>query len=224
MKPKIKRHVGGLRPDRYLTDEQIKTLMQYLRTGRTERGAVNLFAVTMMLFTGLRAAELLNLQIRDLPYHHGKDVVLVMAGKGCVSRTVLIPAFLGCVIEQFIREHRRGGKPGSYLFVAEGKSSPMLYDSLYRRLVLIGQKSGIGRLTPHMLRHVYAITLYDRARDLLFVQSQLGHANVETTGIYAKTRPESGRQQVESLPFFGTETIKHQENTGKLDVSNMLGL
>jgi integrase/recombinase XerD len=216
MNPQIKWHVGGLPPDKYLSPGQIDKVIIHLRhVKQSERNAVNMFAVVMLLYTGLRSEELLNLRLRDLPPYHGKAVVMVKKGKGCISRTVLVPDWLGSVMQQFIRDHRKGGKPGSFLLTAEGTSAPMTYSGLYRRIVRIGKLSGVGRLTPHCLRHTYGMNLHDLCKDLDFVCQQLGHSHVETTRIYAKTRPQSGRAQVEALPFFGVNDRKVQEFIGK---------
>jgi len=224
MEPKIRWHIGGLPPDKYLSTEQIDKVIVYLRHVKpaSERNAVNMFTVVLLLYTGLRSAELLNLRLCDLPTYHGKAVVMVQKGKGCISRTVLVPDWLGNVIHQFIREHRKGAKPGSFLLTAEGTPAPMTYGGLYRRIVRIGKRSGVGRLTPHMLRHSYSMLLHDLCKDLAFCQMQLGHANIETTRIYAKTNPQSGRAQVEALPFFGVNDRKVPESIGKRVLSDGL--
>jgi integrase/recombinase XerD len=224
MKKKIRKHVGGLEPSKYLTDSQLEKLMEYLRThSKTRRGHVNHFIVQFLLFTGLRAAELLNMKFRDTSRCHCKNVVLVTRGKGNVSRTILVPEVLQVVVDCYQQECRPGAKPGSFLLVAEGKTR-MGYDALLHRLKRIGIESGVGRLRPHMLRHCYAIGLYGVAEDIRFCQDQLGHAHIETTSIYAKTRPESGRKQVEKLPIFGQQSRNCPVSIGKPDVIKALGL
>ena len=50
-----------------------------------------------------------------------------------------------------------------------------------------------------MLRYTYATRPYAVDKDLLFMSDQLGHSNVRTTHIYAKTDSESRRNQVERI-------------------------
>lgn len=45
--------------------------------------------------------------------------------------------------------------------------------------------TGMG-ITPHRLRAAYGTHLYDKTRDIYFVQSCMGHASPATTEIYAK--------------------------------------
>lgn len=47
-----------------------------------------------------------------------------------------------------------------------------------------------GQLTPHVLRHFCASSLYERGVDLKAVQELLGHARVETTTRYVHVRAE----------------------------------
>lgn len=215
---KIRR--GGLAPDKYLSERQVEMLLCDVarRTGKGSlRAAVNEFVIIMLLYSGLRAEELLALKIANTPYHHGKNVIDVTDGKGNVDRAIEIPQWLSDKICQFIERWRYGSKPGSILVPSEAgtrrvvitrksyrgkpvvveRSARMIYHSLYYRLRAIGRRSGIGRLTPHMLRHTYGTRLYNVQQDLRFVQDQLGHADPRTTAIYAKTTNALKRQQIE---------------------------
>ena len=59
--------------------------------------------------------------------------------------------------------------------------------SLYSKVKRIGEKAGIGRLCPRMLRHTYIIRLYKYEQDLRLVQKQVGHANRKTTAMHLRT-------------------------------------
>jgi len=201
----ISRTRGGLSPDKYLSRPQQRKLLLYIkaqadlsRARGSKRGVIDELICRLLIEAGFRANEVCNLRLRDLPVCHGKNSVWIESGKGNVSRTVEIPQRLTRAIRRFCRLCRKGAGPEDPLFVSS-KGRPICYMTLYQKIRRIGEKSGIGKLHPHMLRHTYATRLYAVEKDLLFVSDQLGHSNVSTTHIYAKTDSESRRNQVEKI-------------------------
>ena len=196
---------GGLSPDKYLSKQQQQKFLSYVKAqadlGRargSKRAITDELICLLLIEAGLRADEVCSLWLKDLPVHHGKNSIWIHNGKGNVSRTVEIPQRLTRAIRRFCRLCRKGVGPEDPLFVSS-TGKPMCYMTLYQKIRRLGEKSGVGKLHPHMLRHTYATRLYAVEKDLLFVSDQLGHSNVSTTHIYAKTDSESRRNQVEKI-------------------------
>jgi site-specific recombinase XerD len=204
MSRKQKKHRGALAPDKYLSKEQVARLRWYLDTLRLGNGcsrfrsAVTVQLVDIMLNAGLRAGEVCNLQLRDLPDHHGKPVINIRDGKGDVSRAVDISTALVSRTCAFVKKYRRNAKPRSYLFMSEA-GRPMRYWSVYGKVRIVGQRAGIGHLHPHKLRHTYGTMFWNATKDILHLQDQLGHGDPQTTAIYAKTCSDERRQNVNSF-------------------------
>jgi integrase len=183
----------------------LKKLLQYVKD-KTDlagmrggsRGVIDELIVELLVNTGLRASELCDLNIGDLPIKHGKECIWVRDGKGKVSRTVEISEKLNKRLEQFVKLYRKGAKANSPLLVSE-RGDRIIYSSIYAKIKRIGEQAGIGKLHPHMLRHTYLTRLYNVEKDLRFVQDQAGHASPTTTAIYAKTNNTARRRQVEAL-------------------------
>ena len=203
---KTKRHSGGLAPGRYLTREQMKQLKAHL-VGRLDkasgpatarRAQTNYMIVEVLTNSGLRATELINLEMRDLPHCHGKPVIDVRDGKRRVQRSVEISTIFTEHLECYIKTYRKSAKPHSRLFVNED-GKPLSYRSLYSKIVLMGEPAGVGHLTPHKLRHTYGTLFYNANKDLLLLMDQLGHSKPETTAIYARTASEERRRLVEEF-------------------------
>lgn len=196
---------GGLPPDKYLSDTQLKRLRQYVkdmadlaRQRGSERAIIDELVVELFTNTGLRASELCDLNLEDLPQIHGKNSVWIRDGKGKVQRIVDIPESLVKRLDRFVRLYRKGAKPKESL-LASSKGKRMIYRTIYEKMKKLGNKSGIGKLHPHMLRHTYLTRLYNVEHDLRFVQDQAGHASPTTTAIYAKTNSKARKRQVEAL-------------------------
>jgi len=223
---------GGLAPNKYLSEDQIRTVLNYVRDQAkhgSRRDVINKMIIELLLSSGLRAAELCDLKMRDLPLYHGKDIIYVRDGKGEISRTVETPVSLTAKLKRFtgtcskaakplstvipseagyrlIRwktyRRRKDRKPGESKYIIEQHqeySARLTYHCLYSKVKIIGRKSRVGRLTPHMLRHSYLYLLYNVEHDIRFVQDQAGHANITTTQIYTTTSNEARRRQVEAL-------------------------
>ena len=205
MMPKKTKTRGGLTPDKYLSEKQLKKLRQYVkdhadlaRSRGSQRNVTNELIVELLVGSGLRAMELCNLNISDLPVSHDKDSIWVRDGKGNVTRTVDISEQLQKRIARYIRLYRKNAKPDDPLLLSEQKGR-IIYHGLYARIRRIGTAAGIGKLYPHMLRHTYLTRLYNIEKDLRFCQDQAGHADPKTTAIYAKTDSESRKRQVNQL-------------------------
>ena len=187
---------------------------------QSRRQATNVFVVLMLLYSGLRAAELLDIEISHCPCYHGKPILEVPDGKGGVARSVEIDERLAERINQFVRHWRKGAKPHSSLIASEAgyrrvvvrrqrprgdqfiaRSCRLSYQCLYERIGRIGRAAGLMKLTPHMFRHTFLTRLYNTRQDLRFVQDQAGHADPKTTAIYAQTANVLRREQVRAVPW-----------------------
>jgi len=196
---------GGLAPDKYLSEGQIKQFRRHLAErvcladarGSRIRAYMNQFIYEVLLRSGLRASELCDLNLEDLPGAHGKDAVYVRNGKGNISRTVEITPQTVDLINTWVKHFRPKAGPQDPLLMSE-QGGRLSYHSLFGKIKRIGEAVGID-LHPHMLRHSYAMRLYAIEADLRAVQQQLGHSDPITTAIYAKTSPEALKRQIAKI-------------------------
>jgi len=182
----------GLPPYDYLSASQLEALVRYVKDEANEarrkgatRAVVNELIVALMVRTGLRAGELCNLNIADLPASHGEDTIWIRDVKTMVTRKVDIDSETTRSLNKFVKLYRQGAAAGTPLFVSE-RGGRLSYMSLYSKIKIIGTKAGIGSLYPQMLRHTYLVRLYDATQDLRLVQLQAGHAHSSSTARYAK--------------------------------------
>ena len=54
-------------------------------------------------------------------------------------------------------------------------------------------------INPHRIRHTKAMHLYDAVDDLIDVRDFLGHADIKTTSIYARSSLEKKKRAMEKI-------------------------
>jgi integrase/recombinase XerD len=134
--------------------------------------------------SGLRASELLSLQIDNVSFNDGFIRVL---GKGDKERIVPI----GKPALQALRNYYNHGRR----YFIKDKTSPYFFVNVHgRKLSRMGlhkilqeyvRKAKIGKhVTPHVFRHSFATHLLEGGANLRAVQEMLGHSNIATTQIY----------------------------------------
>lgn len=156
----------------------------------------------MLLYHGLRRAELCSLKVRDLQDRRGVKHLRVHGKGGKIRFVPAHPAALARV-EDYLEAGGHREDTGGALFrpVRNNRSAGKLAgaltaDGVYKKVVCrYAQAAGIGGLEgfgPHALRATAATNALDHEADIAKVQEWLGHADISTTRFYdrRRTRPE----------------------------------
>lgn len=147
----------------------------------------NLVIVRVLKGTGLRESELAGLDMKDLHLEDNKPYITVM-GKGVYytqnAEPVLVSKDAKLALEEWldIRNKVENIIDGKAVFI--NKNGKRLSED---NIQAIFRNYSCGKITPHMMRHLYATVLYQESgHDAAFVQEQLRHSDVNTTlGTYA---------------------------------------
>ena len=146
------------------------------------KDVTTLLAVTVMLVTGLRVSETINIRCFDINL---SDRSVRVVGKGLRERTVYItdPWLLGLLVAHLANRDRREISHSHLL--ANDSGNPMTAATLRTRISRAARGAGIERtITPHMIRHSAATQLIESGVDIRYVQKLLGHASLTTTELY----------------------------------------
>ncbi len=175
---------SGTKLPSYMREEEIERFLEAIETYpfRSDVAARNRLLIKMILFTGIRVGEALNLKRRDLIPENGIYLIRI-TGKGNKERVVMIKE---SHIGKYLKEWLSFGRcDGEYLF-CNGKGTPLTQAYVSRIVEKILMKAGIRKEKngAHMLRHTFATMLYLKKRDLVLVQEALGHASLDTSRIY----------------------------------------
>jgi integrase/recombinase XerD len=137
--------------------------------------------LTTCYAAGLRLSEGLHLKVADIDSH--RMVIHVADGKGQRDRYVMLsPTLLQC-----LREWWRTTRPTDWLFPGQRPGHPMDKGAVQWACRLARFRSGIVKpLTPHSLRHAFAVHLLESGTDLRTIQLLLGHRQLETTSRYLR--------------------------------------
>lgn len=143
-------------------------------------------AMLELLYTsGLRASELLNLQVADVDYCDG--FLRVNAGKGNKDRVVPIGKIACRCLENYIKSIRPSLAKDPHdntLFLSYNgvKLDVGTLDKLIREYTA---RAGIKKkITPHTFRHTCATLMLRNKANIRHIQEMLGHASLDTTQIY----------------------------------------
>ncbi len=130
----------------------------------------------MLYYGGMRLSEVISLKWGDIDFE--RKVIHIKAAKGGKDRVVFLHDNLKDTLIM-----NKTGNDGMILISERGKK----YNKRTIQLIVMNasEKAGIRkRASPHTLRHSFATHLLEGGADIRYIQSLLGHKNLQTTQIY----------------------------------------
>jgi integrase/recombinase XerD len=171
---------------RTFTEAQLKALFAAMDP-TSFRGLRDRALGLLLLDTGARLTEALNLRLADLDLREGRARII---GKGDREAFLGLSARLRSELRRYLRV-RKAALEGieradsQWLFPNQdgNRLGSRAAEQGFRRY---GEAAGIDdvRCSPHTLRHCYAVTLWRNGADLLTVSKALRHTQVQTTQRY----------------------------------------
>jgi integrase len=136
----------------------------------------------MLLRTGMRIGELLNLKATDVDLP--ERVVKIYKGeKNSIGRVVYLSDDAAAALEAWLKIRDSSKR---YLFY--GVNGRLGYTGVTARFKGIWDKAGLlyKGYTLHCMRHTFATDLLNAGMRLECLQQLLGHSSIEVTRIYAR--------------------------------------
>jgi site-specific recombinase XerD len=145
--------------------------------GSTKHRAI----LTSCYAAGLRISEAICLKPTDID--HQRMVIRVEQGKGQKDRYVMLsPKLL-----ETLRSYWRAVRPKGCLFEGDVAGQPIHRSSVELACQKARRISGIRKpITPHSMRHGFAVHLLESGTDIRTIQLLLGHRSLATTARYLR--------------------------------------
>lgn len=175
----------------WLTVEQVGRVLEAPDTSN-DLAARNRAALELLYSSGLRLSELLRLELDDLDL--GEGFVTVKESKAGRGRRVPVGRIAVRWLARYLREVRPrllAGAPRRtpVVFLSE-RGARLAKGVLGYHLRRYAAAARIEKnVTPHVLRHSFAIHLLQNGASTRHIQAMLGHRSLEATQIYARVFP-----------------------------------
>lgn len=142
----------------------------------------------LMLFSGLRSAEVLGLEVADVDIGGGWARV---AGKGSRERRTPVDAEVAGWIQTYLLAERPETDATALFVVAKGPNRGQRLRPAGLRTIFRYHRevTGVAAAHPHALRHTFGTGLAEAGVDLPVIQELLGHAHVDSSVGYIHLAP-----------------------------------
>jgi site-specific recombinase XerD len=139
----------------------------------------------LLLSSGMRVGELILLNKKDLNW---EECTVIVTGKGNKQRECFFSELAKYKIQKYLETREDDSEA---LFVALNKTGNRLKISgVERSLRELGYRAGVNQAHPHRFRRTFATRLLHKGVPIDQIQKFLGHAQIETTQLYASSNDE----------------------------------
>ncbi|HWZ18002.1 MAG TPA: tyrosine recombinase [Ktedonobacteraceae bacterium] len=186
--PRIQRELPHI-----LSQEQINNLFRQVDV-ETPAGKRDFAMLHMLYATGMRVSELISLNLGDFDAEGA--TILCPGRNGRSKRERVLPLSVIAVeaTEHYLETARQGlitRHPDEQALFLNHHGERLTRQGFWLIIKGYARQAGITEITPHMLRHSFAILMLQGGMELRSVQELLGHAHISTTQVYSQLARES---------------------------------
>ncbi|MFI2040108.1 tyrosine-type recombinase/integrase [Streptomyces bottropensis] len=140
-------------------------------------------AIEILARTGMRRSEMLGLTVDAVVQIGSAYWLRVPVGKMHTDRYVPLHPQLKTLLDDWLL-HRPEGLRSNLLFTDHGR--PVNASRIEAAVRNAARQAGLGRVTPHQLRHTLATQAINRGMSLEAIAALLGHRSLSMTRVYAR--------------------------------------
>ncbi|CAK8162475.1 integrase/recombinase XerD [Candidatus Xenohaliotis californiensis] len=150
---------------------------------------------------GLRISEALNLTISGIKSDNNGGSYAVIRGKGSKERIVPLPRNTESALLHFIANNVANNTHNikKFIFFNNRNKKPITRQYAYKIIKNLFSSLEIdnNNISPHTIRHTYAVHLLENGMDIRVIQDLLGHAQLSTTQIYTTLNRDTIRKTMD---------------------------
>lgn len=192
---KIKVAQGSEAEVTVFSDEEIERILFFLEN-REKVSLRDKTIIYILLYSGLRVSELVNLKIQDLDR---LTMMIKIVGKGGKYREVPLKPETAEIIRVYLETERKESPfaTSEYLLVTQ-RAGKMDTDTVNKVLKKMGKTLKLV-IYPHKFRHTFCTRLLKKGVDLTTVAKLAGHASIQTTASYYINTSREDKQEAVGL-------------------------
>ncbi len=174
------------------TEEDLNRMLENINI-ETVQGLQNRAILEIFYGTGIRASELVGLNLTDLDLRAGQ---ITVKGKGNKERIVPIGKIARDILVEFVQKRtelygsRTDTDARKALFLAANGQRNYVRAVRYMVEKYLSIESEVTQKSPHVLRHSFATHMLNNGADIRLIKEFLGHANLAATQVYTHTSVE----------------------------------
>ncbi len=184
-----------------LSREQLAIIIHHLNTSTKRQAKRDRVMFLLLVMTGIRRNELVNIKIEDIGIENGRRCVYLLR-KGYIDKStfVILKDEVYLMLMDFI-----GDKISGYVFNGERTGDRLSPDTISRLVKKLFRDCGYDakQLSLHSTRHTYAILALDGGASMISLSKSMNHKNISTTANYTRSydRITNAAEDAVSLDF-----------------------
>lgn len=177
--PKVEKKMPAI-----LSLDEVEKLLEQPDISDT-KGIRDKAMLEVLYATGMRVTELISLSVSDI----NMDMEFLSCKSGERMRVIPLGSKALEALDIYMQKARMSmlrDESENILFV-NCFGHPMTRQGFWKIIKGYAKKAGIKtEITPHMLRHSFAVHLIENGADIQSVQEMMGHSDISTTQMYAR--------------------------------------
>jgi integrase/recombinase XerD len=152
---------------------------------REPKGCRDKAMLELLYATGIRVSELIDLNLEDINLQTG----MLCCSNGKSERVIPVyPTAISIISDYILRSRSLIISPdGGHALFTNLNGRRLTRQGFWKIVKGYAEQAGISKeITPHTLRHSFALHLLENGAELKDIQHMLGHADISSTQVYVR--------------------------------------